>query len=112
MTTAYRSLVDADSSQTIAPGTWISVSNWQQYKNFMPIGTQVLFSRDYHWSIPSGPDGEMVVGPTIAIPSPYSTWCRTICIPARCAWLAQADTRSVGVANGLGDSGTGAFLQH
>lgn len=70
--TAYRSLVDADSSQTIPPGTRISVSNWQQYKNFMPIGTQVLFSRDYHWSIPSGPDGEMVVGPTIAVPSPYS----------------------------------------
>ncbi len=69
---AYQSLVDADSPQTIPPGTRIGVNNWQQYRNFLPIGVQALFSRAYHWSIPKGPDGEMVVGASVVIPSPYT----------------------------------------
>jgi hypothetical protein len=68
---AYASLVDADSPQTIAPGTRIGVKNWQTYRNFLPIGIQALFSRSYQWRIPEGPDGEMVVGPTISVPEPY-----------------------------------------
>jgi len=34
---AYDELVDANSADTIAPGTKITVRNWTQYKRFMPI---------------------------------------------------------------------------
>jgi len=68
---AYDSLVDADSPQAIPPGTRINSTNWQQYRHFLPIGIQALFSHSYQWSVPTGPDGEIVVGPTVRVSQPY-----------------------------------------
>src|ERR1700739_3278738 len=45
----YRDLVDTSSSQTIPPGTKITLQNWKQYKNFMPVWLQAAYSGDYHW---------------------------------------------------------------
>jgi hypothetical protein len=66
----YKALADVDSSATIAPGTRISLSNWRQYKSFMPIGLQELYSQKYFWKVPSGPDFVITIGPTIPIPMP------------------------------------------
>jgi hypothetical protein len=66
----YRDLVDASSSQTIPPGTKITLQNWRQYKNFMPIWLQAAFSGDYHWHIGPGPEFTIVVGPTSNFPLP------------------------------------------
>jgi hypothetical protein len=68
---AYQALVDTDSPQTIPPNSRISSNNWEQYKNFLPIGLQALFSRSYQWRVPKGADGEIVVGPTVAVSAPY-----------------------------------------
>ena len=38
----YAALADVGSSATIAPGTKITLANWQQYKSFMPLGLQEL----------------------------------------------------------------------
>lgn len=66
----YRDLVDASSPQTIPPGTRITLANWRQYKNFMPLWLQAAFSGDYHWHIGPGPEYTMVVGPTESYPLP------------------------------------------
>ena len=42
---AYTALVAGDASQSIPEGTKITLQNWQQYKNFMPIGVQAMFSQ-------------------------------------------------------------------
>ncbi|HZP44008.1 MAG TPA: DUF1329 domain-containing protein [Candidatus Binataceae bacterium] len=44
-------------------GTKITMSNWQQYKNFLPLGMQKLFEGTYFWKMPQ--DVELDVGPTI-----------------------------------------------
>jgi hypothetical protein len=36
----YRQMADANSAATIAPGTKITVKNWQQYRQFMPLWLQ------------------------------------------------------------------------
>ena len=64
----YKALVDTSSAATITPGTTITMQNWQQYKQFMPVGLQLLFSGDYSWKMPQ--DVELDVGPTIPIPLP------------------------------------------
>ncbi|HEV3109980.1 MAG TPA: DUF1329 domain-containing protein [Candidatus Binataceae bacterium] len=64
----YDALASADSSDTIAPGTRITLQNWQQYKKFMPIGVQAMFSQSYPFRVGSGPEFTMEVGPTVAIP--------------------------------------------
>ena len=46
-----------------APGTKITMSNWTQYKNFMPFGMTKFFEGSFFWKMPS--DIEMDVGPTI-----------------------------------------------
>jgi hypothetical protein len=56
------------SSETIAPGTKITMTNWQQYRQFMPEGMQALFEGKYFWRMPA--DVEMVVGPTVIHPLP------------------------------------------
>jgi hypothetical protein len=33
----YHEMVDASSARTIAPGTTITLQNWRQYKDFMPV---------------------------------------------------------------------------
>lgn len=44
------------------PGTVITHQNWQQYKDYMTHGLQVLFSGSEFWKLP--PDAQIVVGPT------------------------------------------------
>jgi len=42
-------------------GTKITMQNWQQYKQFMPVGMIKLFEGEYGWKMPA--DVEMPVGP-------------------------------------------------
>jgi hypothetical protein len=61
---SYTALAPAGSADTIAPGTNITLQNWQQYKRFMSFGLQVLYSGKYRWHVGSGPDYTLTVGPT------------------------------------------------
>lgn len=65
---AYAALAPADSAATIPPGTTITLQNWAQYRRFMPVGMQALFSGKYPWKIGPEPEYAMQVGPTIHIP--------------------------------------------
>jgi hypothetical protein len=49
-------------------GTVITMSNWQQYKQFMPDGMVDLFQGTYFWKMPA--DVQMKVGPTLLYPLP------------------------------------------
>jgi uncharacterized protein DUF1329 len=53
---------------TIPPGTRITMQNWQNYKQFMPVGMIYFFEGRYFWKMPS--DVEMPVGPTVTHPLP------------------------------------------
>ncbi len=64
---AYQAMADADSPDTIQPGTQITLENWQQYKKFMPVALQALFSGKYPFRIRSGPEYAMPIGPTKSI---------------------------------------------
>lgn len=64
----YDNLVSADSSATIPPGTRITMQNWQQYKNFMPIGMQQLWAGKFFWHLPQ--NAAMVVQANTPIPLP------------------------------------------
>jgi hypothetical protein len=66
----YKAMADADSPETIPPGTKITVHNWQQYKKFMPMWIQAAFSGAYKWHIGSEPAYTMQVGPTHHFPLP------------------------------------------
>jgi len=48
-------------------GTVITTQNWQQYKNYMPLWMQVVFSGEYAFKLT--PEQQVVVGPPI--PRPY-----------------------------------------
>ncbi|MGH8012208.1 MAG: DUF1329 domain-containing protein [Candidatus Binataceae bacterium] len=61
-------LKDTQHQGTIAPGTTITTSNWQQYKKFMPYGMQMLFEGSTFWKMPA--DVSMTVGPTVILPLP------------------------------------------
>jgi hypothetical protein len=60
--------MSANQPATIAPGTEITIRNWRQYQQFMPLGMIELFKGTYFWKIPK--DVEIDVGPTIAYPLP------------------------------------------
>jgi hypothetical protein len=64
----YQGLAEATSSATIPPGTKITAGNWQQYKQFIPVSLQWLYSGKYPWKVPVGDDFSIVIGPTISIP--------------------------------------------
>jgi hypothetical protein len=64
------SLVPADSSATIPPGTKITLQNWQRYKNFLSCGTQILYSGRYLWHVGGTPDFTVTVGPTRLVTLP------------------------------------------
>jgi hypothetical protein len=68
---AYDALAPAEPGQTIPLGTTITPGNWKQYKAFLPVGIQALYSGRYHWKIPDSPDFRIVVGPTIHYPLPH-----------------------------------------
>lgn len=53
---------------TIPPGTVITMSNWQQFRDFMPEGMVALFEGKYFWKMPA--DIEINVGPTVINPLP------------------------------------------
>jgi len=59
---------DGTADHGIAPGTTITMQNWQQYRQFMPDGMTDLFEGKYFWKMPS--DVEMDVGPTVIHPLP------------------------------------------
>src|SRR5271163_4067480 len=63
----YKGLVDSSSSETIAPGTKITLENWQQYRRFMPIGMQALFEGQYAFKVGEGDAFAITVGPTVPI---------------------------------------------
>jgi len=66
----YDALVPADSSDTIEPGTKITLQNWQRYKRFMSYGIQIQYSGRYFWHVGSTPDFTITVGPTRPIRLP------------------------------------------
>ena len=53
-------------------GAKITMANWQQYKQFMPLGMQKLFEGEYYWKMPS--DVEMDVGPAVYNTFLPKTW--------------------------------------
>jgi hypothetical protein len=55
-------------SDTIAPGTIITMANWQQYRAFMPDGMIALFEGKYFWKMPA--DVQIEIGPTVIHPLP------------------------------------------
>ncbi len=64
----YDSLASVDSAATIPPGTRITAQNWQQYKDFMPLGMQELWSGKFFWHLPAS--ATMVVGASTPTPLP------------------------------------------
>ncbi|MGH7934361.1 MAG: DUF1329 domain-containing protein [Candidatus Binataceae bacterium] len=54
----------------IPVGTKITMSNWRQYKDFMPDGMIKLFEGTYFWKMPA--DVEINIGPTYNYPLPKS----------------------------------------
>jgi hypothetical protein len=60
----YRNMVDASSTSTVAPGTRITVANWQQYEKFLPVGVRVAFSGAYQFHVTADPEYTIVVAPT------------------------------------------------
>jgi uncharacterized protein DUF1329 len=72
----------------IAPGTTITMQNWQQYRQFMPDGMVDLFEGKYFWKMPT--DVQMEVEPTVIHPLPrgyvaatekYSSQVRLVTLP-------------------------------
>jgi hypothetical protein len=59
---------EAGAAGTIAPGTFITMENWQQYRQFMPDGMVNLFEGKYYWKMPQGV--RMEIGPTVIHPLP------------------------------------------
>jgi hypothetical protein len=53
----------ASSVAMIPLGTTITVHNWQQYSQYMPLGMRALFKGEHFWRMP--PELEIVVGPTV-----------------------------------------------
>ena len=66
----YDSLVPVDSSDTIEPGTQITLRNWQRYKGFLPYGIQVQYSGRYFWHVGSDPSFTITVGSTQSVKLP------------------------------------------
>jgi hypothetical protein len=64
---SMREWIDSTKNQgTIPPGTKITTQNWQQYKQYMPVGMIDFFQGTYFWKMPQ--DVEMDVGPTVIHP--------------------------------------------
>src|SRR5207302_7653466 len=47
----------------VPAGTRITMQNWREYSQYMPLGMSELFEGHHSWRMP--PDIEIVVGPTI-----------------------------------------------
>src|ERR1700675_3259952 len=55
-------------SDSIAPGTVITMANWQKYRDFMPDGVIALFEGKYFWKMPA--DIKIEIAPTVIHPLP------------------------------------------
>jgi hypothetical protein len=53
---------DSEHQPDVPIGTKITMQNWQQYKQVLPLGMIKLFEGQYFWKMPPGV--EMEVGPT------------------------------------------------
>jgi hypothetical protein len=53
-------------------GTVITTQNWQQYKDYMPLWMQIVFSGQYAYKL--APDQQVVVGPPTkkSLPKEYA----------------------------------------
>jgi hypothetical protein len=60
--------MDGALTETIPPGTIITMANWQHYRAFMPDGMAALFEGKYFWKMPS--DVRIEIGPTVLHPLP------------------------------------------
>ena len=56
----------ANQEGTIGPRTRITMRNWRQFRQYMPMGMQELFEGRYFWMMPK--DVEMDLGPTVIYP--------------------------------------------
>jgi hypothetical protein len=54
-------MTESEHQGDLPVGTTITTSNWQQYKQFLPLGMVDLFSGKYFWKMPQ--DAELEVGP-------------------------------------------------
>jgi hypothetical protein len=61
-------MMTAHPAGTIAPGTRITMQNWSQYRQYMPMGMQELFAGRHFWKMPG--EVEIDVGPTVVAPLP------------------------------------------
>src|SRR5580704_19341287 len=59
--------VPLEQQHPLPDGTVITTQNWQQYKGYMPLWMQVVFSGEYAFKL--HPDQQVVVGPVT--PRPY-----------------------------------------
>jgi hypothetical protein len=66
----YKQMVDASSSETVPPGTRITLQNWTKYKNFLPYFIQLGYQGTMHFRVPDNPDYTIEVGPTDNFPTP------------------------------------------
>jgi hypothetical protein len=64
----YAALAPSGDGARIPEGTRITAQNWQQYRPFMTIGLQALFSGRYPLRVGPQPEYTIEVGPTIHIP--------------------------------------------
>jgi uncharacterized protein DUF1329 len=60
--------VPMEQQAPLPEGTVITTQNWQQYKDYMPLWMQIIFSGQYAYSL--GPNQQVVVGPRTATPFP------------------------------------------
>jgi len=60
----YKALADADSAETIPPGTKITLQNWKQYKKFMQVWMQAAYEGQYKWHVGEQPEYTVEVGAT------------------------------------------------
>jgi hypothetical protein len=66
----YDQMVDASSSETVPPGTKITLQNWTKYKNFFPYFIQMGYEGVMHFHVIDSPDYVVEVGPTDDFPTP------------------------------------------
>jgi hypothetical protein len=67
---SYKALADADSAETIPPGTKITLQNWRQYRKFMAVSLQAAYSGLYKWHVGAGSEYTVEVAPTQHYPLP------------------------------------------
>jgi hypothetical protein len=60
--------MDGTMPGSLAPGTIITMANWQHYSVFMPDGMAALFAGKYFWKMPA--DVRIEIGPTVVNPLP------------------------------------------